>query len=67
MILPPMPKGVEKDDAVHGRIYYTRLQMISYGQQCVDLALSAIYESEEQRTDGKSSVEELFNIFGMTK
>jgi isocitrate lyase len=34
MSVPKLPQGVERDDTEHGRLYYTRAQMLAYGIEC---------------------------------
>ena len=36
MIFPPRPKGIERDDTEHGRLYYTADDLRRYGLQCVE-------------------------------
>lgn len=36
MIFQPRPQGIERDDVVHGKIYYTGDQLRKYGLQCVE-------------------------------
>lgn len=36
MIFPPRPKGIERDDTEHGRLYYTAEDLRRYGLQCVE-------------------------------
>lgn len=36
MIFPPRPKGIERDDTEHGRLYYTANDLRRYGLQCVE-------------------------------
>jgi hypothetical protein len=64
-----LPKGIERDDTVHGKLYYTRAQMIHYAKQCVEKALNGELDEPPTKTDSKvdSKVEELMNIFGMKK
>jgi len=35
----PLPRGIERDETVHGRLYYTRAQLMAFGQARVDEAL----------------------------
>lgn len=34
--LPKLPRGISRDETEHGRIYYTRAQMMAYGRECYD-------------------------------
>ena len=36
MIFPPRPKGIERDDTEHGRLYYTADDLRRYALQCVE-------------------------------
>jgi hypothetical protein len=36
MIFPPRPKGFERDDTEHGKLYYTGEQLRKYGLRCVE-------------------------------
>lgn len=36
MIFPPRPKGIERDQTAHGRLYYTGDDLRRYGLQCVE-------------------------------
>lgn len=36
MNFPPRPKGIERDDTEHGRLYYTADDLKRYGLQCVE-------------------------------
>lgn len=36
MIFPPRPKGIERDDTVHNKLYYTSEDLRRYGLQCVE-------------------------------
>lgn len=36
MNFPPRPKGIERDDTEHGRLYYTADDLRRYGLQCVE-------------------------------
>ena len=32
--LPSLPKGIYRDDTAHDKLYYTRAQMLAYGELC---------------------------------
>lgn len=36
MTTTPLPLGIERDQTEHGKLYYSRRQMIEYGQRCAD-------------------------------
>jgi hypothetical protein len=36
MITTQLPPGVERDQTEHGKLYFTRRQMVEYGQRCAD-------------------------------
>jgi len=36
MITTPLPPGIDRDQTEHGKLYYTRRQMIEFGQRCAD-------------------------------
>ena len=36
MIFPPRPKGIERDQTTHGRLYYTGEDLRRYALQCVE-------------------------------
>lgn len=34
--IPMLPKGIERDETEHGKIYYTRKQMIEFAQAAIN-------------------------------
>lgn len=69
MILPKLPRGIERDDTEHGKIYYTRAQMMAYGQECADIAMGIVARKDDP-SDARNyskAVDDLFQKFGMTK
>ena len=74
MIFPPRPKGIERDDTEHGRLYYSSKDLMRYGLQCV-----AEYKrcNPDRSTESinplrggaplPDSVNDLFTKFGFTK
>lgn len=36
MTLPPLPRGIYRDDTVHDRRYFTAAQMRAYAQAAID-------------------------------
>ena len=45
--LPPLPRGIDRDATIHGRIYFTRQQMQDYGRACADAVLTAPTEKQD--------------------
>lgn len=68
--LPPkLPSGISRDETQHGKLYYTRAQMLEYGRLCAEDAMQKIDASRmKSNASGQfksSSVEDLMGIFGM--
>lgn len=64
----PLPKGIERDDTVHGRLYYTRAQMLAYGLDCVDAAvrqIQAARQPESKPGARSAAVDDLLSKMGM--
>ena len=59
---PKLPQGISRDDTEHGRLYYTRAQMLAYGIECAKHAASQVKPVHQSK-----AVEDLYKIFGFTK
>lgn len=62
MIFPPRPKGIERDDTEHGKLYYTGDQLRRYGLQCVEE-----YKRCQKETPRSDVVDDLMSMMGMKK
>ena len=60
--LPRTPAGVERDDVIQGRIYYTRMLLKEYGHACALAMLT--YQSKPTARD--VDLDALKRMFGMT-
>ncbi len=67
MTAPKLPPGISRDETVHGKLYYTRAQMIEYGRLCAEEAMKSIDASRmKNNASGQSkTVNDLMGIFGM--
>ena len=63
MIFPPRPKGIERDDTEHGKLYYTADDLKRYGLQCVEEYKRC--QRKETATPRSDVVDELMRGFGM--
>ena len=63
MIFPPRPKGIERDDTEHGRLYYTADDLRRYGLQCVEEYKRC--QRKETATPRSDAVDELMRGFGI--
>lgn len=59
-----LPKGIERDDTVHGRIYYTRVQLMRYAKECVNDYITTLRQPEPQPARG-SAVDDLMSSMGI--
>lgn len=64
MIFPSMPKGVERDDTVHGKLYYTRDDMRRFGLQCVEEYKRCQNKPAAPFGSGSDVVDELMGFIG---
>jgi hypothetical protein len=64
MIFPPRPKGFERDDTEHGKLYYTSDQLKKYGIQCVEEYKRCQKKPESPRSE---VVDDLMSMMGMKK
>lgn len=66
MNMPPLPRAIERDETEHGKLYYTRAQVLAYGEACVDAnkkekdALSAAMNGSYSK-----AVDDIMGKFGM--
>jgi hypothetical protein len=62
-----LPKGIERDDTVHNRLYYTKAQMLLYGQAREDAAILAMAPPKPGAPTGArpNAVDELLGRMGM--
>ena len=71
MNFPPRPKGIERDDTEHGRLYYTADDLKRYGLQCVEEYKRCNTERTESVNPLKSVtprsgvVDDLMSMMGM--
>ena len=63
MIFPPRPKGIERDDVQHGRLYYTSEDLRRYGLQCVEEYKRC--QRKDTETPRSEVVDELLRKMGM--
>ena len=65
----PLPRGIERDETVHGKRYYTRAQLLAYGNQCFadGAACKPSAGSPYKGSEKPITVDDLMNIFGMKK
>lgn len=61
--LPSLPAGIERDNTVQGRIYYTRAQMTAYGHACATAVLLGQTKPYQQ---DNTTVEDLRKMFGIS-
>lgn len=69
----PLPRGIERDDTEHGKLYYTRAQMLAYGLACAAYEMAKVDASrvknnasgQPQKGAYSSALEDVFNKFGM--
>jgi len=63
----PVPRGIDRDDTVHGKLYYTRAQLLAYGDQCFadGIACKPASGSQYKASEKPVTVDDLMNIFGM--
>lgn len=62
MTEPALPKGIERDDTEHGKLYWTRAQMLAYGAECAKHAASQVKPVHQSK-----AVDDLSKIFGFKK
>lgn len=69
MIFPPRPKGIERDDTEHGRLYYSAEDLRRYGLQCVEEYKRCNTErSNPQKAAPRCDVvDDLMSMMGMKK
>lgn len=65
MIFPPRPKGIERDDTEHGRLYYTADDLKRYGLQCVEEYKRC--NPQKTATPQCDVVDDLMSMMGMKK
>lgn len=72
MIFPPRPKGIERDQTAHGRLYYTSEDLRRYGLQCVEEYKRCNPERSKesvnplsQRSSMSDAVNDLFSKMGV--
>lgn len=64
----PLPRGIERDDTVHGRLYYTRAQLLQYAIDYADQERQAEPEMPQPRqgsTPRSKAVDDLLRGMGM--
>ena len=42
MTFPPLPQGIERDQTVHGKLYYTRDQMRKYAMDVLNYTVKIV-------------------------
>jgi hypothetical protein len=57
--LPPPPKGIERDETEHGKLYYTRKQMIDFATRAM--------EHEPEYPRNSKAVDDFAKVFGFKK
>lgn len=60
-----LPPGIERDQTEHGKLYYTRRQMIEYGQRCADAERSRIETNSKRTAMDDGGVDFLRGMMGM--
>ncbi len=69
MTIPKLPPGISRDETQHGRLYFTKAQMVEYGRLCAEDAMQTIDASRMKNNSSgqfkSSSVEDFMGIFGM--
>ena len=65
----PVPRGIERDDTEHGKLYYTRAQLLAYGHQrfADGMACKPASGSPYKASEKPTTIDDLMNIFGMNK
>lgn len=70
----PLPRGIDRDDTEHGKLYYTRSQMLAYGLAYAADEMSKVDASRMKNNasgqPGKgagssAAIADLMNKFGM--
>jgi len=61
--LPTIPKGIERDQTEHGRLYYSRKQLQEYGHAC---ALAMVLKEAKTQKTRDINLDDLRRMFGMT-
>ncbi|MBV5298386.1 MAG: hypothetical protein JZU64_09735 [Rhodoferax sp.] len=64
---PPLPPGIDRDETQHGKLYFTRRQLVEYGQRCFAEGMNCKPASGSQypRTGPDETVDFLRDIMGM--
>lgn len=60
--IPMLPKGIERDETEHGKIYYTRKQMIEFAQAAINSHKEVIGGT---KTPDGPAVSDLMRMMGM--
>lgn len=55
--LPMPPAGIDRDQTEHGKIYFTRRQLIAYGEKCFEAGLSSL--NNVGKTDANKGTAEI--------
>ena len=63
----PLPRGIERDDTQHGKLYYTKAMLLAYGDKRASAAMAKIDASRmKNNTSGQAmETEDLMRCFGM--
>lgn len=67
MSYPNLPRAICRDETEHGKLYYTRAQMMEYGKSCAEDAIKTIDASRKKNNASgqQNQVEDLLRAFGM--
>lgn len=57
----PLPRAITRDETEHGKLYYTRQQLIDYGKRCVE---DATAPKQSDDSGFPEAFSELFGRFG---
>ena len=69
MNLPPMPPGIDRDETQHGKLYFTRKQMVEYARRCIDADRADRIQSNSATFDANEDggLDFFRDIMGMNK
>ena len=59
----PLPRAITRDETEHGKLYYTRQQLIEYGRRCAEEATMPAPKHSDD-SGFPEALGELFGRFG---
>lgn len=59
-----LPRAITRDETQHGKLYYTRKQLIDYGQRCVK---DAAKKEKIEKPNYSEAINEILHGMGIKK